>query len=69
MPWMFFSYLGAFACGDGKVVYPVDGYDGETGHAAMLLVMPTKRTGWKAKSMWHLVVSIELGLSVGPIRQ
>lgn len=31
---------------------PVDGYDGETGHAAMLLV-----------------VSIELGLSVGPERQ
>ena len=48
---------------------PVDGYDGETSHAAMLLVMPTKRTGWKAKSMGHFVVSIELGLSVGPIRQ
>lgn len=30
---MFLSYFGAFACGDGKVVYPVDGYDGETGHA------------------------------------
>lgn len=51
------------------VVYPVDGYDGETSHAAMLLVMPTKRTGWKAKTMGHFVVSIELGLSVGPIRQ
>ena len=58
--------LGAFACGDGKVVYPVDGYDGETGHAAMLLVMPTKRTGWKAKvcgTLWsQLNLDYRLGL-------